>query len=342
MQTAFQIEPYPIFWAVRNDGQLIALVFNTQDQVYAWFRVNMIPEGGFVESAAVITGSGQEDQLVVVVRRTVNGLTVRYVEYFMPQELFSDLSNAFFVHCGLQLVGAPAVAITEISNFFPPTVVAPGHAFTNGMQVQIAGVLGMTEINQGPTQAYTVQGVTSTTFQLANMNSTNFGDYTGGGTVRQVFNQVTGMTYLMGNTVTAVGDGAVILQPTVVTSDTIVFPYYANLITIGIPYQYTVQPTNPVLSQQGSTTRGMPQKLNRVTLSLYQAMGGQYGTGPNHMYDITYGPGAQAQQPAMSTAEFTRDMDSDWSEEDTFFVTQDEPLPFTLRGIVFRLTANQD
>jgi hypothetical protein len=350
-QTSFLAEPYPTFYAVRNDGQLIGLVFNTQDQVYAWFRVNMTPQGGTIESVSAITGSlGQEDQLIVVVNRTINGVTQRYVEYFMPQELFGQLSNAFFVHSGQQWSGGPAGAITGITNANPTVVTAPNHGFTNGMQVTISGVVGMTSpapqnqsINLDATTAYTVAGVTTDTFQLAGMDTTLWSAYVSGGMVAQVANQVTGMSYLLGQTVTAVGDCAVILQPTVVTSDTVAFPYYANLITIGIPYQVTIQPTNPVLSSQGATTRGMPQKINRISLSLYQSMGGQYGEDLGHMYDITYGPGTKAKTPQMSTFDaIARDTDCDWSEESTFFVTQDDPLPFTLRGIVFRMSANQD
>ena len=40
----------------------------------------------------------------------------------------------------------------------------------------------------------------------------------------------------------------------------------------------------------------------------------------------------KVQTPQMSTAEFTRDIDADWSAEDRFLVEQDDPLPFTLRG----------
>lgn len=342
-QTAFQMEPYPVFWAVRNDGQLIGLVFNTQDQVYAWFRVDMTAEGGFIESAAVITGSGQEDQLVVVVRRTVNGLTMRYVEYFMPQEIFSQLSNAFFVHSGQQLSGGAAAAITGISQADPTVVMAAAHGFSNGDSVQISAVLGMTEINQDASEAYTLADVTTNTFSLVGMDSTAFNAYISGGIVKKVFNQVTGLSYLLGNTVVATGDGAIILQPTVVTSDSITFPYYSNLITIGIPYTMTVQPTNPVLSGQGATTRSMPQKINRISLSLYESMGGLYGQDLGHMYPITYGPGARGKTPAMSTFDsVVRDTDDDWSDQSTFFVTQSDPLPFTLRGIVFRMSANQD
>jgi hypothetical protein len=336
------MEPYPIFWAVRNDGQLIALVFNTQDQVFAWFRVDMTPEGGYIESCAVISGANQEDQLCVVVRRTVNGVTMRYVEYFMPQELFGQLSNAFFVHCGLQWQGLGPVAITGITNANPPVVTAPNHGFSNGMTVQITGVLGMTQINQAPSQAYTIANCTTNTFTLVGMDTTLYSPYTSGGSVSQVANQVTGLSYLLGNPVTAVGDGAVILKPTVVTADAMSFQYYANLITTGIPYTLTIQPTNPTLSSQGATTRGMPQKINRVSLSLYQAMGGQCGQDLQHLHALNYDKGTQAQTPAMFTGLITDDTDYDWSESSTFYLTQSDPLPFTARGIIYRYSANQD
>lgn len=341
-QTAFQMEPYPIFWAVRNDGQLIGLVFNKQDQVFAWFRINMQPEGGNIESVAVISGANIEDQVVVVVNRTINGATVRYVEYFMQQELFGNLSNAFFVNAGQQWQGLPAVNITNITNANPCEVVAPAHGFPVGIKVRISGVQGMTQVNQDLTEAYTIEIVTTDTFCLTGIDSTAWGVYTGGGTVEQVANTVTGMSYLLGQSVVAVGDGALILQPTVVTSDSITFPYYANQITIGIPYDVTLQPTNPTLASQSGTTRGMKQKLDRVTLSLYQSMGGQIGTDPAHMYDITYGPGTMAKQPQMSTLEVTRDMDCDWTDESTFYIVQSDPFPFTLRGLVWRMNVNQD
>ncbi len=339
-QTGFQIEPYPILWIVRNDGQLIGLVFNTQDQVFAWFRVNMTP--GMVESVAVVSGQNQEDQVVVVVNRTINGVTQRYVEYFMPQEIFSELSNAYFVNSGQQLQLLGPLNITGITNANPAVVSCPNHGFPPGALVQIQGVQGMTEINQDATEAYTIAVEGPNAFQLVGMDSTAFGVYTGGGTVKQVTNQVTGLSYLLGQQVVAVGDGSIILEPTTVISDSITFPFYANLITIGLPYQMTVRPTNPVLSSQAATTRGMRQKLNRVSLSLYQAMGGKFGADLSHMYNIDYGPGNQAQQPAMSTTLVIKDMDCDWSDESTLYITQNEPLPFTLRGLVAYMNASQD
>lgn len=44
----------------------------------------------------------------------------------------------------------------------------------------------------------------------------------------------------------------------------------------------------------------------------------------------------------MPTVELTRDLDADWGDESTFFITQDQPFPFTLRGLVMRMSYNQD
>jgi hypothetical protein len=299
-------------------------------------------QGGNIESLAVISGTNQEDQVAIEVNRTINGVTQRYIEYFMPQEMYGQLSNAFFVNCGQQLSLLPAVAITGISQANPVVVNAPAHGFSDGMTVQIANVQGMTDINQDATEAYTIAGATTDTFQLVGMDTTTWPAYTGGGTVMQVANQVTGLSYLLGQTVVAVGDGALILEPTVVTSDEMTFPYYCNLITIGLPYQVTIQPTNPVLATSSSTTRGMKQKLDRVTLSLYQSMGGQYGTSLSSMYDIVYDQGTMGQPPAMATGEYTRDLDADWDDRSTIYITQNDPFPFTLRGLIMRLSYNPD
>jgi hypothetical protein len=343
-QTAFQMEPYPIYWGVRNDGQLIGLVFNTQDQVYAWFRVNM--GAGVIESVAVISGQGQEDQIVVVVNRTINGLTQRYVEYFMPQELFGQLSNSFFVHCGLQWKGAGPFAITNISQAIPAVVTAPGHTLVNGKTVAIANAQGMTQANTNPLQAWTVANVSGNTFQLQGSDSTAWGAYTGGGTVEQVTNQVTGMSYLMGQTVTAVGDEQVIFAG-IVTDDSVVFGSYANQITIGLPYTTTIEPMNPVLGDQKQTSKSKRQKFTRVNLSMFESVGGMVGTDSTHLYNIDYTQGTPNPIPPGSpatlfTGNVINDLDAEWTDEGTIHIVHSDPFPFTLRSVTPRLSVAKE
>jgi hypothetical protein len=112
-QTAFQAEPYPILWAVRNDGILIGLTFESQEQVYAWFT---ILTDGFVDSVAVISRDNDEDQVWICVERTINGSDVRYIEYFMPQNIYGEIEDAFFVHSGLTYDSTATSTITGLDH----------------------------------------------------------------------------------------------------------------------------------------------------------------------------------------------------------------------------------
>jgi hypothetical protein len=69
IQTAFQKEPYPILWAIRNDGQLLGMTYESQEQVYAWFRI--VTDGAF-ESIAVVPRENEEDRVWLVVKRGVD------------------------------------------------------------------------------------------------------------------------------------------------------------------------------------------------------------------------------------------------------------------------------
>jgi len=115
----FQKEPIPILWCVRADGQFVGLTYESQEQVYAFFRV-VTP--GYFESVAVISNEDEENQVWVLVRRNIDGVDVRYIEYFMPQDFFSQITDCFFVHCGITFDGGAAATVTAISNADPCVV----------------------------------------------------------------------------------------------------------------------------------------------------------------------------------------------------------------------------
>ena len=87
----YQEEPDALLWCVREDGQLATLTFLREQNVVGWSR--QIMGGAFgggeavVESVAVIPGSTltnseERDEVWALVKRTVNGQTVRYIEFF--------------------------------------------------------------------------------------------------------------------------------------------------------------------------------------------------------------------------------------------------------------------
>jgi len=144
------------------------------------------------------------------------------------------------------------------------------------------------------------------------------------------------MSYLTGLTVIAVGDQQVVFEGQV-TGDTVNLGAYANQITIGIPYQTVIQPMNPVIGNQQATSKGKKQKFHRANFSLYESVGGQYGTDWNHLYDMSYGQNSEGNPVELFTGNILRDIDGGWADEDTILIVHSDPYPFTLRSIEPRL-----
>lgn len=73
---AFQENPHSMIWIVRSDGALLSLTYERESGLIGWARHDT---DGFVESVAVAE-EGTEDAVYVVVRRTINSVTKRYIE----------------------------------------------------------------------------------------------------------------------------------------------------------------------------------------------------------------------------------------------------------------------
>lgn len=81
---AYQQELDSIVWMVRNDGQLLGMTYERDQKVISWHH-HQIGGSGAIESITTITQPGY-DELWMIVRRTINGQTKRYVEYLGDYE----------------------------------------------------------------------------------------------------------------------------------------------------------------------------------------------------------------------------------------------------------------
>lgn len=78
-QIVWQGSPQPIAWLRRSSGDLAAMIYDPAEEVLGWATLPVA--GGFVESLAVSPDpTGGADILTMIVRRVVNGATVRFVE----------------------------------------------------------------------------------------------------------------------------------------------------------------------------------------------------------------------------------------------------------------------
>lgn len=79
LEIAWQNSPMKIAWLRRANGQLAAMVYDKAEEVLGWATLPMA--GGFVESIAVTPdATGTRDVVTMIVRRTVDGDTKRFVE----------------------------------------------------------------------------------------------------------------------------------------------------------------------------------------------------------------------------------------------------------------------
>jgi len=111
---AFQQEPWSVVWAARTDGVLIGLTFNREQDVVAWHRHPMA--GAVVECVETIPSpDGSRDDLWIIARYTVNGVTKRYVAY-LEEEDDEDTDQADWCYADMLSTysGAPATAISGL------------------------------------------------------------------------------------------------------------------------------------------------------------------------------------------------------------------------------------
>lgn len=111
---AFQKLPNQVLWCVRNDGALIALTYLKEHEVVGWSRHELGGDGA-AESIAVIPGT-DEDEVWLVVRRTINGSVVRYIERLKQFWNGTDIADAFYVDCGMTYAGANVTTVGGLSH----------------------------------------------------------------------------------------------------------------------------------------------------------------------------------------------------------------------------------
>jgi hypothetical protein len=143
-ELSYQQEPNQIIWAVREDGQLAGLTYQREQQVVAWHR--HIFGGAFstgnavCETVATIPTNDKEYQTWVIVKRTINGVTRRYVEYLNQFDFNEDDNTEFnFLDSQLAYSGSATTTITGLDHLEGQTVSVlangsthPDRTVTNG------------------------------------------------------------------------------------------------------------------------------------------------------------------------------------------------------------------
>jgi len=94
VDVAFQKTPDSVLWCVRSDGEMPVFSYERKENIAAWSRIVTADStsDSDIESVARIHGD-PEDEVWAVIKRTINGSTVRYIEQFQPRDFGSDAAD---------------------------------------------------------------------------------------------------------------------------------------------------------------------------------------------------------------------------------------------------------
>jgi hypothetical protein len=330
VQMAQQETPNTVIWLVRNDGYLVSMTYYADEKVIAFSRHNTL---GVFESIASLKGE-YEDEIWVIVNRTIGGVTKRYIEYFVARDFTAGEPvpptrpyQYLYADCGLTYDGGVPVTITGISQTSPAVVTYTGTNPTNGWYVKIRNVVGMTDVNDN---AYLVANVNTgaKTFELSGLDSSAFSAYISGGTWEQVVNAVTGLDHLDGQMVDVCADGGA-LAPQLVVSGGISLGDYYNRVSAGLHYDYKLKPQPLEINLQTGTSAGIQKNIEKVTLRLNNTIGGiKIGSRWDKLSSLVL------PCDGLFTGDVPWEFDGEDSDKAEICILHDQPLPATVLGIM--------
>ena len=259
---AYAERPYRLLACVRSDGSLLVMTYLQEHQVFAW---SVWTTDGEYESVCSVP-EGQADAFYFVVKRTINGTVVRYIERYHERD-FTSIEHAFFVDSGLTLDLTNPVAITGATQANPVVISSVGHPYEDDDKVFITDIVGMTEAND---ELYTVANKTANTYELQGVDGSGFTAYVSGGEAQKKITALSGLDHLEGETdVLALADGN-IEDGLTITNGATTLTNASSVIQIGLPYTPQI---NSLPLNLAPATMSRKKVVKQVTLRVKDTRG---------------------------------------------------------------------
>lgn len=295
-----------IVWLLRADGVLLSLTFNNIENIAAWAR-HYPANGGQVIDIGGIRNSDGDDQLWMVVQRTINGVLYTSIEVLSQWPVFPDLrqfyTNQTTQQSDLQNWQNAAWEAGKKVSYLDMAVTYDGHSRGNTANATITpsaitgsititsnnAVFQASDVGQQIWKDYsamgsdggqaTITGYTSPT-QISAMVEGAF-DSTAAilpGNWGFAVNQLVNLQLYEGQTVAVQADGGK-HPPQAVTGGVINLQWFAEVIQVGFNYIcLAVTPNIDPASSKGGPANSKPRNIKRLRPRLCQTSGGWIGT----------------------------------------------------------------
>lgn len=324
-------QPDKMIWLPRGDGQCAALLYDVDDDVVAWWRLQTL---GVIENVAVLPAAGPEDYTYFVVRRVVNGVTRRFIEKLAPRTACVGGAVNQQLDCALTYQGAPVTTLQHA--FLPNTAIT---VWADGQAIGTTTTDGSGNFTMPDNQPHSnvVAGLTGRI--VSNTTSTPGAALTVGtqynGYPCEVFADIGGT-----GSVKRVG-------PLVVSGGVVTLPNggLATNIIAFIGYVAPFESAKLAYAAQGASPLNERSQINKLGLVLYDtsAQGLQYGQRPDVLDALPGIEGGIAVTPGTVWPEYEEPMitvPGEWTTDARLYLLAQAPNPCTVGAVVVDMTKN--
>lgn len=337
---SYQQIPHSIVWCVRNDGKLLGLTYVREHAVFGWHQHEF---DGTVENVCSIP-QGTEDVLYLVIKRTINGKTVKYIEYMKTRQIINVIDSVFMDsslsydgrNTGSTTMTLTGSGWTYLDNL---TLTASSSFFTSadvGNAIHIAGT-------DGTTIRCVIQSYTSTTVVTVRphktvptaMRSVAFTTWS------KAVDEVGGLWHLEGKQVSIFADGFVVANPNnssytviTVTNGIVTLPREYSVIHVGLPITADMETLN-IDVPQGQILTDKKKLVTKLTLFVEASRGIWAGYDANHLTEFKLRADEDYDNPAsLNTGIIDILIKPEWNSTGKFFVRQIDPIPVSVLASV--------
>jgi hypothetical protein len=355
----YQRNPESRVMMVRDDGEMLTMTFDQDQQIVAWTTWDT--DGKYEATASLPLGGSvdhfghehqhTEDAIYTVVKRTINGQTVRYIETII-QNSFFDVRECFFVDSGLSL-DSP-IDIEGITAADPVVITATSHGLSNGDEVDILNVewvanfdsvFNETQPEQLNGGRFTVANATANTIELNDrdgnpIDGSAYNAYIDDGVMRLTVSDLSGLWHLEGEEVVALVDGDVVSGLTV-TSGAVTLPRKGSQIHLGKRYITDLETLDMQIPEVN--TQGRSKNIPAATVKFVKSRGLFIGPDKNNLTEMKQREFENLDEPTrLLTGDKTIPIQSDWNDKGRVFMRQKDPLPLTVLAVTPEIDVGVD
>jgi len=270
-----------IIWCVLNDGDIATMTREIDQQVASW---TLQTTDGDYESVGSIPRENQRfDDVYVIVNRTINSVTKRYVEVFKNPRPFDELNNLdnrsrmFYLHSALKYDAYQNTANDSIGLTLS-AVSGVGVTATASAPYFVSSDVGnrIREVNSnGDTVGEaTITAFTSTTIVTVDVNPERFFGSTSvsAGLWGKSVKDISGLGHLEAKTMGVLGDGSA-LDDAVVSSGAATLSSNHFIIISGLKYLPVVKTFPLEGGGNFGTSQGRFKRINKFVIRVYKTLG---------------------------------------------------------------------